>query len=220
MNDYNLKERVCVPNKKYDIFSVKLKDSTIYIAIDGKNRKDFEKKFLHHQYSSDMEITKDVFLRQCNFDVDKRGGIRLILIKDGIWLSEIVKNNIEYELLEINCEEFIPFIAYKHKNKLLKMGGVSYNFLDLDISTSYSFSTEWLKIFNNEYLKYKNKYVICDGVVQKVRFSHFEVTDEYVSDEIKKLVKEGNYEKITEFNFGDDNRYFYDMNCIYEIVEE
>ena len=68
-------------------------------------------------------------------------------------------------------------------------------------------------ILNNNYLIYKNKYAIWNGVVQKVKFSHIEV--EYFNKNEFKVYKYENYDEIPREFIAKANVYY-----IYEIMQE
>lgn len=201
---------------------------TCYLAIDGKkSRKEgtFEEKFLNHKFK-DSYSSEDikVKIRRCNFDIDKRGGLKLVLINASISLYDIITYDMKYELLQENCDDFMPILAERYEDKLLKIKGITSLFYLEDLETSlqfWKFSMKNHNVLNNEYLKYKNKYVICDGVIEKVKFSHFKSND-LTCRELSKLIEKGSiesYEKITKFDFDTDNPR-HDIDYIYEIVQE
>lgn len=201
---------------------------TCYLAIDSnKARKDgtFEEKFFHHNFknlcsSEDIKIK----IRRCNFDIDKRGGLKLVLINDFVTLYDIINYDMKYELLQKDCDEFMPILAERYGDKLLKIKGITSLFYLEDLKNSlqfWKFSMKNHNVLNNDYLKYKNKYVICDGVIEKVKFSHFKSKD-LTCRELSKLIEKGSiesYEKITKFDFDTDNPR-HAIDYIYEIVQE
>lgn len=137
-----------------------------YIAIEKKYS-----KLLEYEYD-EIEFPKSMEIRECNFDVDKRGGLKLVFLNKKYEVKEIPKdkNHILY-----NVGEFIPVSVYWHEDGMVKLSHLDYAIND---------------ILNNKYLKYKNKYVLLNGVVEKVKYSHYISEDIYFVYHIYKILQE------------------------------
>lgn len=183
-----------------------------YLALNSKNADkpdSFEYKFQNEQYDKNNKPKDDIYIRKCNFDIDKRGGLKLVLFNSKICAFEqssmslhyIIDNNIKYKLIMSDVKEFIPVLAFKKAPAYKYLDG---NKVYLECPSD---------ILNNNYLIYKNKYAIWNGVVQKVKFSHIEV--EYFNKNEFKVYKYENYDEIPREFIAKANVYY-----IYEIMQE
>ncbi len=129
--------------------------------------------YLVEKHNSDTQyIAKDLkknTLHVCNFDVDTNGGLKLVLLDNTVNTTTIDK----VEPILENVTNFIPVNAYQVtllKDNELYVPRVFYD------------------IFTNKYLKNKEKYVLWDGVVQKVNggyiFEEYKFGYEYPTFEI------------------------------------
>lgn len=106
-----------------------------------------------------VAIKKTIFgkekAQKINFDVDARGGLKIIFLEE----VDLNCNGISKKLVFSNVtENFIPIELYKR-------GYGSEEFLVPE---------KFYTIFENQYLKTKEKYGLYDGVVEKVVFSRIE----------------------------------------------
>lgn len=114
-----------------------------------------EEKFSGPDYYM-VDVDKKESIKKINFDIDTRGGLKIV--KLDTYVSSLPKNAILI-LKGVSKDGFIPVTAspYFHDNEKLNI-----------------MENEIYEIFENKYLKHKVKYVIWDGVIQKVKFSHNE----------------------------------------------
>lgn len=91
-------------------------------------------------------------IERINFDVDSRGGLKVVrgFESNNITISE----NDKISMIYTEDVEFIPVQAYDH----------------FGIDGQLRVPKEFYEIFENSYLKNKYKYVLWDGVVEKVEF--------------------------------------------------
>lgn len=198
---------------------------TCYLALDhnrSNNPDSFECKFQMKQYSKNNKPKEDIFIRKCNFDIDSRGGLKLIFLDDevcdvGCYLSllRIIENDIDYTLLMSDVKEFIPIFAYQELPARLKMKHLKEDniYLGADFFHSARIKDPLYMVLYNKYLKYKDKYVIWNGVVEKVKFSHIEIED-FDKDNIK-VHKYKTYDEIPK-EYKDRSN----LDYIYEIIQE
>lgn len=178
---------------------------TCYLAIDDEKsfkENSFERKFKSKQYTKDSKLKENIKINKCNFDIDKRGGLKLVLLDNYVDLQYIIDNDIDYEIFIENTKEFVPISAFKENENMLTMWRIGGYLTD--------FSTKHYMLLDNEYLKYKSKYVLWDGVVQKVKFSHFIV---YSFD--SSVCEYKNYDEIPQEYIDID-----EIDCVYEIIPE
>lgn len=185
-----------------------------YLALDHDKaeyyQNSFESKFERKQYDKNNR-PKNLYIRKCNFDIDKRGGLKLVLFNSencafeqpSRELQYIIDNNINYRLIMSDVKEFIPILAFKRGPSFRYQEG---NKIYLNCPN---------EILNNDYLKYKDKYAIWNGVVEKVKFSHFEVDYFDKNNEEPKIYKYKNYDEIPREYRTKSNIY-----DIYEIIQE
>lgn len=111
-----------------------------------------------------VDTTQMEKIERINFDVDTRGGLKLIQLNEKV--NELPEN--ATLLLTNLSSDFIPVYArqdvYSDKNQL-------------------SISDPYKDIFENEYLKHKEKYVLWDGVVMRVTFVQTYSVDNHYGDD-------------------------------------
>ena len=193
-----------------------------YLALEhnkSDNPDSFECKFQMKQYTKDNKPKEDIYIRRCNFDIDSRGGLRLFLLNNQmgdylISLQMIIDNDIKYTLMS-GVKEFIPIFAYKELRTRPNMKYQEENnvYLGADFFHSSSIESPLYMVLYNKYLKYKDKYAIFDGVVEKIKFSHFEKED--YTQCPPKTIKYKTYDEIPE-----EYKNCSSLNDIYEIVQE
>ncbi len=187
--------------------------------MGNDNTESFEWKFNMKEYTKDSKLKEDIKIRKCNFDIDKRGGLKLFLLDDDdnyysnnyISLQYIIDNDIKYTSFMLGVKEFIPIYVCKGVPKYLRYQEENKIYLLADFYSSSSIENPIYMALYNEYLRYKNKYVIWDGVVEKIKFSHFEVED--ISQYPAKIYRYKTYNEIPE-------KYHGKVDYIYEIIEE
>ena len=114
-----------------------------------------EEKFRGPDYYM-VDADKKESIKKINFDIDTRGGLKIVELNT--YVSSLPENA-QLILKGVSKDGFIPVTAspYMHDNEKLNI-----------------WDDEIYEIFENRYLKHKVKYVIWDGVVEKVKFSHNE----------------------------------------------
>ena len=106
-----------------------------------------------------VAVRKTIFgkekAQKINFDVDTRGGLKIIFLED----VDLNCNGINKTLVFSNVtENFIPISLYK----------MSYS------NGEFLVPEKFYTILENQYLKTKTKYALYDGVVEKVVFSRIQ----------------------------------------------
>lgn len=160
-----------------------------YVAVETEYSNIFRYSFCY-SYEEDVKKASKMEIRECNFDLDKRGGLKLILLNKTYNIKEIPK---EKTHILSNVEKFIPINVFWHEEGMVKLSHFDYAIKD---------------ILENEYLKYKNKYVLLNGVVQKVKYSHYIIEDTYFLHYIYEIIQE----------YGGSNMEF--KNKKYDIYQE
>ncbi|MBO5476442.1 MAG: hypothetical protein J6A15_01645 [Clostridia bacterium] len=106
-----------------------------------------------------VAVRKTIFgkekAQKINFDVDTRGGLKIIFLED----VDLKCNGIEKKLLFSDVKNnFIPIEIYKR----------GYG------SDKFVVNEKFYNILENPYLKRKSKYALFDGVVEQIVFSRVE----------------------------------------------
>lgn len=128
-----------------------------------RNFREFNIYLVEEEKNQDyyIAVKKNIFgkeiAQKINFDIDSRGGLKIVF--SNMFLSLDIKLKSTMHILFESVEgNFIPVPAYPD-------GVYTTDGKTLMVSK------EFYEIFENRYLRHKNKFVLYDGVIQEVKFS-------------------------------------------------